>query len=266
MPVPPAVSAALESTHSAETLARARYVVGDPRIALPDAINLVEGWSGWGHAVVVDDIIVFDRDPGTNIRWWSHELTHVKQFAELGVEKFSRLYIQDHRSLEDEANTYGELGLRRAGYAESRQDPVLLRLFNHQIPLRVYAHVEARGDVGPFTAAEWAGVREQSLRLEHVRLECDDPDVQVEVMAHLEAIGDTPWQDARGGVGTRGESRRIEGLAFRIVGAAASEYDILYAGHFEGIGDSRVFSNGEFCGTRGQNRRLEAIRVVLRPK
>lgn len=269
--LPPSVRAALRSVHTEATLERAKYVIGDPRVALPDAINFVETWSGWGHAVVVDDVIVFSQDPGMNVRWWAHEVTHVAQYARLGVEEFARTYLLQHEKLEREADELGRRAFRSAGLPEAQQQAALMfPVTSSPVPPRpppsiwLYAHVEGKGDVGPFPASAWAGTMGQSLRLEFVRVECSDPSLKIVAMAHIEGVGDTPWQDARTGIGTRGEGKRIEGLAFRIEGPQAGEYEIRYRTHIQGVGDTRFFTDGEFSGTRGFRHRVEACQVYLR--
>ncbi len=106
-PIPADVQTILGDVFSKAVLDRARYVVGDVRLSLPASINLVHTLDGSGHAVVVDDVIVFSQDPATNMFWWGHEMTHVAQYAKFGVDEFAHRYITDHKKLEAEADQLG---------------------------------------------------------------------------------------------------------------------------------------------------------------
>ena len=106
-PIPADVKQALASYFDPNTLARARYAIGSVEIALPNLI--IQGRKLFGDgdwAVTVDDIIVFPRDPGgyqQNCEWWAHELTHVQQYGQWGVEQFAYNYVKGYHSVEDEA-------------------------------------------------------------------------------------------------------------------------------------------------------------------
>jgi hypothetical protein len=107
-PIPQSVKDALKGYFSDATLARAKYTIGDIEITLPNFIG--QGAKFFGnekYAVTVDDIIVFNSDPGNysdNPNWWAHEMTHVQQYENMGVETFAYNYIKDlGRTLEGEA-------------------------------------------------------------------------------------------------------------------------------------------------------------------
>lgn len=90
----------LKRGFDAKTLEVARYAIGSLEIALPNFVSQYEKY--YQHqdmAVTVDNIIVFPKDPGTkyieNCTWWAHELTHVKQYRELGINGFAYSYSRD---------------------------------------------------------------------------------------------------------------------------------------------------------------------------
>ena len=85
-------------------------------------------------------------------------------------------------------------------------------------------------------------------------------------MAHVSGIGDTPWSPAGSFVGTRGQNRAIEGLAIRLTGTAASQYDVSYMVAMRNNGDTVWVTNGAFAGTRGQNLPIDGFSVVIRRK
>lgn len=100
-PIPSRIRNSLARIFSRRVLDRARYVVGDPRLTLPVGINFMQGG---GHAVVVDNIIVFGRNPGWNLRWWAHEMMHVEQYMRWGVDGFALNYLRNFRGVENEAH------------------------------------------------------------------------------------------------------------------------------------------------------------------
>jgi hypothetical protein len=108
MPLPDDVKNALRNYFSQSTLDRARYAIGNVEITLPNFIGKGAKFMGNdGYAVTVDNIIVFNTNPGSyysNANWWAHEITHVQQYGQLGIETFSFNYARDFgRSIESEA-------------------------------------------------------------------------------------------------------------------------------------------------------------------
>ena len=88
-------------------LDRARYTIGDLKISLPSVITSANKMFGDDYAVVVDDVIVFVREPDLNdegdIEWWAHELHHVYQYEEWGVDLFAYRYAKHWSRVEAEA-------------------------------------------------------------------------------------------------------------------------------------------------------------------
>jgi hypothetical protein len=100
-PIPPDVrKELLKKGFTTKVLDRARFAVGTLEIALPNFVGKYEKYfQHQDMAVTVDNIIVFPRNPGTtyaeNCTWWAHEMTHVKQYTEMGVEAFAYSYSND---------------------------------------------------------------------------------------------------------------------------------------------------------------------------
>ena len=107
-PIPEDVKNALRPYFRETTLNRAKYTVGTIEITLPNFIGQGNKFMGNdGYAVVVDDVIVFNRQPGSFAaegNWWAHEMTHVQQYENLGIETFAFNYLRDlGGSIEGEA-------------------------------------------------------------------------------------------------------------------------------------------------------------------
>ncbi len=88
-PIPPNIRAQLSAFFPPAVLDRARFNTNKASISLPAAINLVNE----GNTVTLDDLIVFtDNQQANNPVMWAHELTHVMQYSNMGVEGFANVY------------------------------------------------------------------------------------------------------------------------------------------------------------------------------
>lgn len=109
--IPDDVKQGLKGFISESVLNRAKYTVGTIQITLPNFIGQGQRFQGNGYAVVVDDIIVFNAPPPSfneGVFWWTHEVTHVQQYQQRGVEGFAYAYLVDlGRSIEGEADGNG---------------------------------------------------------------------------------------------------------------------------------------------------------------
>jgi len=115
-PIPESVRARVKPYYPAKVLDKARYTVGDLRITLPEIINTGNRVFLQGdHAVCVDNVIVFSTDPGDDIAWWAHELEHVAQYDDLGIDTFAYKYAKD-------------LGEKLEADARKKRDRVVWRL------------------------------------------------------------------------------------------------------------------------------------------
>jgi hypothetical protein len=106
-PLPQDVAEGLQPYFPPNILGRARWTVYDPqRITIDSAIT-----SLWDPAAItLDDIIVFRVYPSLQRDWgiWAHELVHVGQYHNMGVEGFANLYSVAWNSLEQPAYDWGE--------------------------------------------------------------------------------------------------------------------------------------------------------------
>jgi hypothetical protein len=106
-PVPDYVRERLAPYFPARTLRNARWVLAGRRVSLG---TVLAGWYYREGAVTLDDTIVFSSTrAATHIGLWAHELTHVRQYEELGVEDFARLYATNWPALENQAQENGRL-------------------------------------------------------------------------------------------------------------------------------------------------------------
>lgn len=120
-PLPDDVKAGLRYVFSGYILDRARYTVGKVDITLPNFIGQGAKFLGNGYAVVVDNVIVFNETPPSfaqNPHWWGHEVAHVKQYSEMGIERFAFEYLRSRSlSIEQDADRYGDAALAQTAGA-----------------------------------------------------------------------------------------------------------------------------------------------------
>lgn len=118
-PLPAAVREFLAPLFPADILERARYAVSQDELTLPSVLNQThKALFGQDHAVSVDHLIVFSRDPGleraSDAHWWAHELAHHLQYRRLGsIEAFAAEYVRDFQAIEQEAEKWGQEGARK---------------------------------------------------------------------------------------------------------------------------------------------------------
>lgn len=105
-PIPMHVKSALAKYFPASILNKARYTIGDTKIAVPDGIFAVH--SDYHYAVTIDDIIVF-KNPNASLSLWAHELQHVVQYARYGgIPGFAHEYTVNWKKLEAEGDAKSE--------------------------------------------------------------------------------------------------------------------------------------------------------------
>lgn len=98
-PIPLHVRAQLEPYFDFAVLDSVRFKVGDP-VELNMAHTLMQNPDV--SAVTLIDVIVF-RDAAEardDVALWAHELKHVEQYRQLGVDQFAARYARDYRALE----------------------------------------------------------------------------------------------------------------------------------------------------------------------
>lgn len=99
--IPSAIREALEQFFPEDVLDDVRWTTAGNRIDLDSALA---GWYLHEGAVTLDNAIVFsNRGTAEHLGLWAHELTHVVQYRELGIDAFARLYTTHWRLLEQQA-------------------------------------------------------------------------------------------------------------------------------------------------------------------
>jgi hypothetical protein len=115
-PVPPAIASVLAPHFPSIDFDQVRWQAASGR---PDLGTALTHWYMREGAVVLDDVIVFTSARTTSdLRLWAHELTHVLQYRELGVDGFARVYITGYADLENQAERNAQrimAELREAG-------------------------------------------------------------------------------------------------------------------------------------------------------
>jgi len=78
---------------------------------------------GLAPAITLDHVIVFaERDDAlTDPALWVHELKHVMQFEEWGLDEFARRYLEDYEAVEREAADFRWEWVKRTGWLERRR-------------------------------------------------------------------------------------------------------------------------------------------------
>lgn len=112
-PIPPPIRAALEGYVPSPILDRVRWREGAGELSLPQ--NVIR----FGHvpATTLDDVVVFAerRTALEDPKLWAHELKHVMQFAEWGVDGFAARYLSDYEAVEREAAEFRWEFMKREG-------------------------------------------------------------------------------------------------------------------------------------------------------
>jgi uncharacterized protein YjdB len=89
------------------------------------------------------------------------------------------------------------------------------------------------------------------------------PDGAIEAQYRTGSSVWSGWVAAGSVAGTQGKAMRLEGVALRLTGTLANQYDLYYRVHMSGTGWTAWTSNGAKAGCIGQDRRLEAIEIKL---
>lgn len=101
MPIPPEIRSRLTGYASEESMNQVRYKIGDNGFV--NLARLIEQ-GGAASAVTLIDVVVFrGQSDAENVAIWAHELTHVDQYRNWGVQSFAVRYARNANSVEDEA-------------------------------------------------------------------------------------------------------------------------------------------------------------------
>lgn len=108
-PLPVQIKGFLAGFFTDAELDRVRYVVDDGGGNVAAIINALQTQFGknGNHAVAVDHLIVFAKEPGVGLKsafWWAHEIQHTVQYGKWGVNGFAVKYLDDPRAVEQDAN------------------------------------------------------------------------------------------------------------------------------------------------------------------
>lgn len=111
-PIPQKMRQALEPYFSRIILDKARYT-WDWNVSSNLTLDQLVMANDSALALTLDNVIVFRKEPYSNdLSLWAHELKHVEQYDKWGIEVFSKKYLLDHDSLEEEAYDYASYVLR----------------------------------------------------------------------------------------------------------------------------------------------------------
>lgn len=98
-PIPLDIRVQLEPYYDFQVLDAVRYKVGDPQ-QVDAATAMLQNPDV--NAVTLVDIIVFRHaeDAHNNVALWAHELKHVQQYQQWGIEEFATRYTRDYNAVE----------------------------------------------------------------------------------------------------------------------------------------------------------------------
>ncbi|MCY1331316.1 hypothetical protein D9M68_225880 [compost metagenome] len=98
-PIPLNIRVQLEPYYDLQVLDTARYKVGDAD-EMNAAHTLMQNPDV--NAVTLVDVIVFRNqdDAQNNVALWAHELKHVQQYLQWGVQDFALRYTRDYNAVE----------------------------------------------------------------------------------------------------------------------------------------------------------------------
>lgn len=101
-PMPDQVRQQLAPYFPPQILDKARWTTADG-ISIDGALR---NWFNQEGAITYDEVIVFANVSLTNnVELWAHELTHVLQYSQMGVETFAFQYSIDWNGLENQARS-----------------------------------------------------------------------------------------------------------------------------------------------------------------
>ena len=104
-PIPTLIRNEVRGFYSDDFLNSVRYRIGSGNeFAVPANV-----FRGGAVAVVLDNVVVFrDAEAAQSAVLWAHELQHVAQYRQWGVEEFARQYVKHHENVEADADRAAE--------------------------------------------------------------------------------------------------------------------------------------------------------------
>ena len=136
-PIPPHIRTHLAPYMPANILDKVRWTTANGRISIDTLLAQVFNQSG---AVTLDDVVVFSSSElatGTslaNVELWAHELTHVIQYQNMGVETFAFNYTVNWRGIEAQAENNASVIMRSIRQKTPYNLQVQSGTFASQIP------------------------------------------------------------------------------------------------------------------------------------
>ncbi|MAG79742.1 MAG: hypothetical protein CMN89_12270 [Sutterellaceae bacterium] len=100
-PIPTNIRQALSPYFPSQILDKARWTTAGG-LGIDGALK---NWLNQEGAITLDEVIAFTdvQQANNNVELWAHELTHVLQYAQMGVETFAFQYTYDWNGLESQA-------------------------------------------------------------------------------------------------------------------------------------------------------------------
>lgn len=103
-PLPDNIRQRFSGKYPVGILDSARFAIGGLSISVPDIANGTRRvLSNADNATTVGNVIVFSTDPKDSFHWWAHELRHVQQYSEWGIDVFAYKYVIGCHAVESEA-------------------------------------------------------------------------------------------------------------------------------------------------------------------
>jgi hypothetical protein len=136
-PIPSHIRAQLAPYMPASILDKVRWTTANGRVSIDT--TLAQGFNQSG-AVTLDDVVVFSSSglaTGTslaNVELWAHELTHVIQYQNMGVETFAFNYTVNSSGIEAQARDNASAIMRSVRQSKPYDLQVQSGAFASQIP------------------------------------------------------------------------------------------------------------------------------------
>ncbi|MBI1761688.1 MAG: DUF4157 domain-containing protein [Acidobacteria bacterium] len=100
-PMPMAIRNQLDHLYPASLLDKVRYKTGSGFLG---TLQWFRGEIQGKGAITLEDVIIFaEADKASNARLWAHELEHVRQYEQLGIDGFAQAYVDQTCILPGEA-------------------------------------------------------------------------------------------------------------------------------------------------------------------